>query len=64
MLQVSLVGFAVGGAFLSMVNFDVPYYLMAIMAATAALVSREQATLRGEQPSPSVPPLQATYKPK
>ena len=41
MLQVSLVGFAVGGAFLSLVNFDVPYYLAGIAVATAALVSQE-----------------------
>lgn len=33
MLQVSLLGFAVGGAFLSLVYFDVPYYLMAAMVA-------------------------------
>jgi probable O-glycosylation ligase (exosortase A-associated) len=37
MMQVSLVGYAVGGAFLSLVNFDVPYYLISIMVAIAAL---------------------------
>ena len=42
MLQVTLVGFAVGGAFLSLINFDVPYYLVAIILATAALVRREK----------------------
>lgn len=41
MMQVSLLGFAVGGAFLSLVYFDVPYYLMAAMVATRALVERE-----------------------
>jgi putative inorganic carbon (HCO3(-)) transporter len=41
MIQVSLVGFAVGGAFLSLVNFDVPYYLIGVMVATMALVERE-----------------------
>jgi len=41
MMQVSLIGFAVGGAFLSLVNFDVPYYLVGLMAATLALVNRE-----------------------
>jgi probable O-glycosylation ligase (exosortase A-associated) len=40
MMRVTLVGFAVGGAFLSLVNFDVPYYLVALMAATLALVER------------------------
>lgn len=32
MAQVSLVGFAVGGAFLSLAYFDLPYYLIVIMA--------------------------------
>jgi probable O-glycosylation ligase (exosortase A-associated) len=41
MTQVTLVGFGVGGAFLSLVNFDVPYYLVGIIAATLALVQRE-----------------------
>ena len=41
MIQVSLVGFAVGGAFLSLLYFDVPYYLMAAMVATRILVERE-----------------------
>src|SRR6185312_16331214 len=38
MIQVSLIGFAVGGAFLSLLYFDVPYYLMAAMVATRILV--------------------------
>ena len=41
MMQVTLIGFAVAGAFLSLVNFDVPYYLVAVMAATLAMVERE-----------------------
>ncbi len=44
MVQTSLVGFAVGGAFLSLVYFDVPYYLLAAMLATKALVDRELAS--------------------
>jgi putative inorganic carbon (HCO3(-)) transporter len=43
MVQTSLVGFAVGGAFLSLVYFDVPYYLLAAMLATRILVDRELA---------------------
>jgi probable O-glycosylation ligase (exosortase A-associated) len=31
-VQVSLISFGVGGAFLNLVNFDVPYYLAAIVA--------------------------------
>ncbi|MGZ3181045.1 MAG: putative O-glycosylation ligase, exosortase A system-associated [Telluria sp.] len=38
MIQVSLVGFAVGGAFLSLSYFDVPYYLVCMVVATRALV--------------------------
>ncbi len=34
-------GFAVGGAFLSLVNFDVPYYIVAAILASNALVRRE-----------------------
>jgi probable O-glycosylation ligase (exosortase A-associated) len=43
MIQVSLVGFAIGGAFLSLLYFDVPYYLMAAMVATRILVEKELA---------------------
>lgn len=50
MMQVTLVGFAVGGAFLSLVNFDVPYYLIAVMVVTRALVERE---LRAEGSAPA-----------
>lgn len=59
MMQVSLIGFAVGGAFLSLVNFDVPYYFVGIMAATLALVRREASTEAPrvvEQPVPCPAP--------
>ncbi|MCU6501599.1 putative O-glycosylation ligase, exosortase A system-associated [Rugamonas sp. A1-17] len=42
MVQASFVGFAVGGAFLSLLYFDVPYYLMAIIIATRVLVAERQ----------------------
>jgi len=42
MLQVSLLGFAVGGAFLSLVYFDVPYYLMVCMMALKNIVVRSE----------------------
>ncbi|HWW70789.1 MAG TPA: putative O-glycosylation ligase, exosortase A system-associated, partial [Duganella sp.] len=41
MLQVSLVGFAVGGAFLSLAYFDVPYLIMTAMVATRMMVARQ-----------------------
>lgn len=37
MIQASLIGFGVGGAFLSLLYFDVPYYLMAAVVAMRAL---------------------------
>ncbi|ABB73608.1 putative O-glycosylation ligase, exosortase A system-associated [Nitrosospira multiformis] len=41
MIQVSFIGFATGGAFLSLLYFDVPYYLMGAMVATRVLVEKE-----------------------
>ena len=41
MIQVSFIGFASGGAFLSLLYFDVPYYLMGAMVATRVLVEKE-----------------------
>ena len=40
MIQVSLVGFAVGGTFLSLLYFDVPYYLMTAIMVTRVLVEK------------------------
>ncbi|MGI9025279.1 MAG: putative O-glycosylation ligase, exosortase A system-associated [Burkholderiaceae bacterium] len=37
MVKVSMVGYAVGGAFLSLAYFDVPYYLLVIVVATREL---------------------------
>jgi putative inorganic carbon (HCO3(-)) transporter len=47
MIQTSLAGFAVGGAFLSLAYFDVPYYLAAILVATRVLVERRLAQAKG-----------------
>lgn len=43
MIQVSLVGFAVGGAFLSLSYFDLPYNLMVLVVVAKLWVLREQA---------------------
>ncbi|WP_153110289.1 putative O-glycosylation ligase, exosortase A system-associated [Propionivibrio limicola] len=43
MVQVSLTGFAVGGAFLSLVHFDLPYYILAFVILVDATV-RERMT--------------------
>jgi putative inorganic carbon (HCO3(-)) transporter len=41
MMQSSLIGFIVGGAFLSLAYFDVPYYLMVAIVATRIIVEKE-----------------------
>jgi probable O-glycosylation ligase (exosortase A-associated) len=41
MIQVSLMGFFVGGAFLSLAYFDVPYYLMCAMVAIRLMVEKQ-----------------------
>ncbi|MFB9243743.1 putative O-glycosylation ligase, exosortase A system-associated [Massilia antarctica] len=40
MIQVSLIGFGVGGAFLSLLYYDVPYYLMAAIVSTGYIVEK------------------------
>jgi probable O-glycosylation ligase (exosortase A-associated) len=40
MIQASLIGFFVGGAFLSLAYFDVPYYLMIALVATRIIVEQ------------------------
>jgi hypothetical protein len=41
MIQVSLVGYAVGGAFLSLAYYDVPYDLLVALVLTRLLVEKE-----------------------
>ena len=41
MIQVSLVGYMVGGAFLDMTYFDVTYYLLAALVVTRVVVQKE-----------------------
>jgi len=47
LMQVSMVGFALGGAFLSLAYFDMPYYQMAIVVVAHRLVSAHRAGLAG-----------------
>lgn len=49
MIQVSMVGFAVGGAFLSLAYFDLPYNMMAMAAIAVRIVARQQLPATGEQ---------------
>jgi putative inorganic carbon (hco3(-)) transporter len=41
MMQVTLIAFLVGGAFLNLILFDVPYYLVGVVLAALAIVQRE-----------------------
>lgn len=62
MIQVSLLGFAVGGAFLSLLYFDVPYYLMVAIVATRVVIERELKEKKAAPPrAPDryLPPLPA-----
>lgn len=64
-IQASLIGFAVGGAFLSLVYYDVPYYLMAAVVATRVLLRTGADTASrplAQSPSPAthLPPSPAT----
>ena len=63
MCQVSLAGFATGGAFLSLMHLDVVFYIMAIILVTAATVREaHKARLQQRAPSPS-PTLASTRAP-
>jgi probable O-glycosylation ligase (exosortase A-associated) len=53
MVQVSLVGFAVGGAFLSLMHLDVVYYLVGFVVLADATVRETQAAR--EQAKPPIP---------
>lgn len=59
MLQVSFAGFGVGGAFLGLAYFDLPYHIMSMMIIVHAIVRRELQT------SPATPVIvpAATYTP-
>lgn len=59
MIQVSLIGFAVGGAFLSLAYFDVPYYLMVAIVATRVIIERDMKakTAMARRPVPAFVPV-------
>lgn len=48
MLQVSMVGYAVGGAFLSVLYFDVFYYVVALMVLLREIVSGDSNATQGK----------------
>ena len=56
MVQVSLVGYLVGGAFLDLSYWDLPYYSLAILIVTRDIVRRSMSPAR-QTSSPVGPPL-------
>lgn len=46
MVQVSLIGYAAGGAFLSLAYLDVPYYIVGFVVTSAALAKRRRHELQ------------------
>jgi putative inorganic carbon (HCO3(-)) transporter len=60
--QVSLLGFAVGGTFLSLAYFDVPYYVMAALVAMRVLVEKRLKLQAQEKRSAAMVP--AVRRPK
>jgi probable O-glycosylation ligase (exosortase A-associated) len=62
MVQVSLIGYAVGGAFLNLAYYDVPYNLLAVLVVTRVMLEKQ---LRSavKPAAASVPPKPAPYEP-
>lgn len=42
MIQVSLIGFATGGAFLGLLHYDFPYYLAGVVVMVGATVEENR----------------------
>jgi probable O-glycosylation ligase (exosortase A-associated) len=59
MIQVSLVGYVVGGAFLSLAYYDVPYNLLVALVLTRLLVEKELKGLEQTQGVPMSPRINA-----
>jgi probable O-glycosylation ligase (exosortase A-associated) len=55
MIQVSLVGYAVGGAFLSLAYYDVPFNLLVVLVLTRRLVEKELEGLGKKEEVPAAP---------
>jgi probable O-glycosylation ligase (exosortase A-associated) len=51
MIQTSLVGYLIGGAFLNLAYYDLPYYLLVVLIVTHEIVSKEIASrVKGGDP--------------
>lgn len=56
MIQVSLLGFYIGGAFLGLLHYDLPYYIAALVVLVGATVKEEERA-RAEAPAPRRVPV-------
>ncbi len=56
MTQVALVGYAVGGAFLNLAFWDLPYYLFAAVGTTQYVVGQQLGLLESGSPAGPAPP--------
>jgi putative inorganic carbon (HCO3(-)) transporter len=62
MLQVSLVAYGAGGAFLGLAYYDLPYHILALIVVTRIVVERDlkaksEKDLQQEVPSNDRPPM-------
>ncbi len=53
MVQVSLIGYFVGGVFLNLAYWDMPYFLMVALAVTLHVVRSRSPDPKASQPDPS-----------
>ena len=58
MIQVSLVGYAVGGAFLSLAYYDVPYNLLVALVVTRVLIEKQLRSADQAAPEAAPTPLE------
>ena len=56
MVQVSMVGYAAGGAFLSLAYLDLPYYIMGFVVTCHALMQRRRQAAAAAARSPGAAP--------
>jgi putative inorganic carbon (HCO3(-)) transporter len=63
MVQVSIIGFAIGGAFLSLAYFDVPYYVMGYVVLCKALLLSRSTNRAAASPAATPGPQQGLARP-
>jgi len=64
MCQVSVVGFAVGAAFLSLMLFDVPYYILGFIVLVQATIKEQSVARVSGTQSPNSPPQGPHVQPR